>query len=80
MRSREQPLGYVAADEQRGEGMEAALGWPRRLAPRGLPRARWVMADGKVLGLALVARTASPTGREGRWALSFGAKKTIFNF
>ena len=46
--------------------MDAALGWPRRLAPHGLPRARWVMVDGEVLGLALAARTAGPTGREGR--------------
>ena len=42
-----------------------------------LPQARWVMADGKVLGVALLARTAGPTGREGRWAPSFGFKKTI---
>ena len=80
MRSREQPLGNVAVGEQRGEGMVAALGWPRRLAPQGLPRTRLVMTDGEVLSLALVAKTAGPAGREGRWALSFGAKKTFFNF
>ena len=39
MRPQKQPLGYVAADERRGEGMDAASGWPRRLAPHGLPRA-----------------------------------------
>ena len=80
MRPQKQPLGYVAADKRRGEGMDAASGWPRRLAPHGLPRARWVMADGEVLGLALVTGTAGPTGREGRWAPSFEAKKIIIIF
>ena len=60
--------------------MDAILGWPRILAPHGLTRARLVMADGEVLGLALLARTAGPAGREGRLAPSFGAKKTISNF
>ena len=45
------PAQVCRADKRRGEGMDAALGWPRRLAPDGLPWARWVMADGKVLGL-----------------------------
>ena len=80
MRPREHPLGYVAVDERRGEGMDVASGWPRRLASHGLSWARWVMTDGEVLDLALVARTAGPTGRKGRWAPSFGAEKTIFNF
>ena len=80
MRPRKQPLGYVAADERRGEGTDAASGWPRRSAPTGLPWARWVMADGEVLSLALVARTTGPTGCKGRWTPSFGAEKTIFNF
>ena len=44
--------------------MDAALGWPRRLAPHGLPWARWVMADGEVLGLALAQRTVKEGGRQ----------------
>ena len=60
--------------------MDATSGWPRTLAPHGLLRARWVMVDGEVLDLALLARTTGPTGREGMWAPSFGVKKTLFIF
>ena len=35
MRPQEQPLGYVAADERRGEGMDAASGWPREISAPG---------------------------------------------